>query len=121
MSKIEKRTRRGLKAKAIQKKQNVARLVVYRSANHIYSQIIVQSESNDKNIGDITLASASTLSDLHDKKGDKTEKAIQIGKIIAEKAKAKGINKVAFDRSGYKYHGRVKALAEGARNAGLIF
>ncbi|MBC7319345.1 50S ribosomal protein L18 [bacterium] len=93
------------------------RLNVYRSLKHIYAQIIDDTKGH-------TLVSASTLEpDIREQiKGlSKTEKAKFIGKIIAERAIAKGITKVVFDRGGYKYHGRVKALAEGAREGGLQF
>ncbi|QRN04823.1 50S ribosomal protein L18 [Legionella sp. MW5194] len=118
MKKQVARIRRGLKAKAVLKSSNRPRLVVYRSASHIYSQIVVRSEK-----GDVTLVSASTV----DKElksslsGTKVEQAQQVGKLLGERAKAKQIVDVSFDRAGYKYHGRVKALANGAREAGLNF
>jgi large subunit ribosomal protein L18 len=88
------------------------RLCVFRSNKHIYAQLI-----NDEN-GKVLLAA----SDLEVKKGGtKKELAHEVGKLIAQKAKKKKIEKVVFDRGGYKYHGRVKALAEGAREQGLIF
>jgi large subunit ribosomal protein L18 len=93
------------------------RLCVYRSVGHIYTQII--DDSNGK-----TLASASSV-DKETKKGLKVGGNIAaakvIGKAIAERAKAAGVSKVVFDRGGYKYHGRVKALADAAREAGLQF
>lgn len=93
------------------------RLNVYRSLSHIYAQVI-----ND-DLG-VTLVAASTLSpELKGKlkNGGNVEAARAVGRLIAEKALAKGISKVVFDRGGYKYHGRVKALAEAAREAGLEF
>lgn len=87
------------------------RLVVFRSLKNIYAQLI-----DDKN-GKV-LAGAS---DLKDTKGTKTERAKKVGINIAELAKEKKIESVVFDRNGYKYHGRVKALAEGAREGGLKF
>ncbi len=92
------------------------RLAVFRSLNNIYAQIIDDSKG-------ITLLSLSTLSkDIQLDEGlKKTEKSFQIGLKLGEKAVASGISLVAFDRSGYKYHGRVKALADGARKAGLVF
>ena len=93
------------------------RLTVFRSATHIYAQLI------DDNAGK-TLAAASTLDkSIRDglKGKKKADAAKEVGKAIAERAKAKGITQVAFDRSGFKYHGRVKALAEAAREAGLEF
>jgi large subunit ribosomal protein L18 len=93
------------------------RLNVFRSLSHIYAQIIDDTKGH-------TLVSASTLEpELKPQlKGlKKTEEARFIGKIIAERALSKGISKVVFDRGGYKFHGRVKALAEGAREGGLQF
>lgn len=93
------------------------RLNVYRSLKHIYAQIIDDTKGH-------TLVSASTVEpEIYEQIKDltKTEKAKVIGKILAERAIAKGITKVVFDRGGYKYHGRVKALAEGAREGGLQF
>ena len=87
------------------------RLNVYRSLNHIYAQVI------DDQAG-TTLASASTIKL---KTGGNVAAAKEIGKEIAEKAVAKGIKKVVFDRGGYLYHGRIKALADAAREAGLEF
>lgn len=90
------------------------RLAVFRSVNHIYAQVIDDAEGR-------TLASAaSTEKDLKGKGGN-IEGAKLIGKTVAERAKAKGINKIVFDRGGYLYHGRVKALADAAREAGLEF
>jgi large subunit ribosomal protein L18 len=92
------------------------RLSVFRSAKHIYAQIIDDSKGE-------TLAYASTLD--KDVAGtdfeNKTAAAVKVGTLIAEKAKGKGINEVVFDRNGYVYHGRVKALSESAREAGLKF
>lgn len=91
------------------------RLSVYRSLNHIYAQLI------DDTAG-VTLASASTLSAEFGKKpGGNVEAAKEIGLMIAKEAQKKGITEVVFDRSGYVYHGRVAALAEGAREGGLVF
>lgn len=91
------------------------RLSVFRSNKEIYAQLI-----DDKN--GVTLASASTRNKAYSQlSGTKTEKAAQIGKAIAEKALALGIEKVVFDRGGYLYHGRVKAVADGAREGGLKF
>jgi large subunit ribosomal protein L18 len=89
------------------------RLNVYRSLNHIYAQVI-----DDQN--GVTLASASTIA-LKSKIGGNVSAAKEIGKAIAEKAQEKGIKKVVFDRGGFLYHGRVKALADAAREAGLEF
>src|SRR5277367_4849294 len=89
------------------------RLNVYRSLNHIYAQVIDDQKGE-------TLVSASTLS-LKLKTGGNVSAAKEIGKAVAEKAVEKGIKKVVFDRGGFLYHGRIKALAEAAREAGLEF
>ena len=93
------------------------RLSVFRSAKHIYAQVV--DDVNRK-----TLATASTLDEAlkgEVASGKKTDKAKKVGTAIAEKLKAKGIDKVVFDRNGYIYHGRVMALADAAREAGLKF
>ena len=91
------------------------RLVVTRSAKHMSVQVV------DDLVGK-TLASASTMeTDLRSFDGDKTAKAKKIGELVAERAKAAGVEGVVFDRAGNKYHGRVAALADGARAAGLTF
>lgn len=91
------------------------RLSVHRTAQHIYAQVFSPK-------GDKVLVSASTLdSDLRGGKTSNAEAAAAVGKLVAERAKAAGITDVAFDRSGFKYHGRVKALADAAREAGLEF
>ncbi|MBW1990615.1 MAG: 50S ribosomal protein L18 [Deltaproteobacteria bacterium] len=93
------------------------RLSVFRSAKHIYAQII------DDTAGQ-TLAAAGTLSpEIRDKlKGlKKVEQAREVGKLLAEKAKARGILQVVFDRNGFRYHGRVRSLAEACREQGLVF
>jgi large subunit ribosomal protein L18 len=93
------------------------RLNVFRSNAHIYAQVIDDVKGH-------TLAAASTnekgWGEADDKK-TKSEQAVVVGRLIAERAKAAGVEKVVFDRGGYKYHGRVKALAEAAREAGLNF
>ena len=104
------RLRRAKKARAKINELKVNRLCVYRSPRHIYAQVI----SPDNRV----LASASSLGES---KTGNVDSAAQIGKLIAERAKSAGITKVAFDRSGYLYHGRVKALAEAAREGGLEF
>ena len=95
----------------------VARLSVLRSGQHIYAQVFTADGSK-------VLASASTVqADVREglKSGKNSDAAARVGKMIAERAKAAGIEKVAFDRSGYRYHGRIKALAEAAREGGLQF
>ncbi|MBU3735788.1 MAG: 50S ribosomal protein L18 [Methylobacterium sp.] len=117
MSNVIARQRRARKTRAKIAELKVTRLSVHRTNSHIYAQIIAES-------GDKVLASASTLeAEIRKsiKNGGNTEAATLIGKRIAEKAKAAGITRVAFDRSGYKYHGRIKALAEAARENGLSF
>lgn len=91
------------------------RLVVTRSARHMVAQVV------DDNAG-VTLVSASTMeADLRGASSDKTAKARKVGELVAERAKKAGIETVVFDRGGNKYHGRVAALAEGAREGGLAF
>ena len=91
------------------------RLVVTRSARHISAQVVDDGEGR-------TLASASTMeADLRGTDGDKSAKAKRVGELVAERAKAAGVDGVVFDRAGNKYHGRVAALADGAREAGLAF
>lgn len=118
MNKQHARQRRGLKAKAIIKQSSRPRLVVFRSCANIYAQLVAKSEK-----GDVILASASTLdSELKATlKGNKCEQAVQVGSLLAKRAKEKQILDVAFDRAGYKYHGRIKALADAAREGGLNF
>jgi large subunit ribosomal protein L18 len=109
----QKRVRKGVRGTS-----EKPRLCVFRSSKNIYAQIIDDQKG-------ITLAAASSLSkNLKDTLGNKggcKEGASTIGKVIAELARAKGISKVVFDRNGFLYHGRVKALSEGARDGGLDF
>ena len=91
------------------------RLAVFRSLNHIYAQVI------DDGQGVTLVAASSTEPGVRELKGGNIAGAKEIGKLIAERAKEKGINSVVFDRGGYIYHGRVKSLAEAAREAGLEF
>ena len=101
--------------KTISGTQEQPRLAVFRSNKEIYAQVV-----NDDT--GITLAAASTRDkDLSSSKGTKIELAAMVGKLVAEKAIKSGITEVSFDRGGYLYHGRVKSLAEGAREAGLKF
>ena len=90
------------------------RLAIFRSVSHIYAQVI------DDGVGHTLVAAASTEKSLYGKGGN-VEGAKLIGKIVAERAKEKGIKQVVFDRGGYLYHGRIKALADAAREAGLEF
>lgn len=117
MNKKIARLRRARKTRARIADLKMVRLCVFRTNSHIYAQIISAE-------GDKVLAAASTLeAEVRGslKSGGNTEAAAVVGKRIAEKAKAAGIEKVAFDRSGFQYHGRVKALAEAARENGLSF
>ncbi len=117
MNKKDARVRRSRKTRVRIALQRVTRLVVSRSNSHIYAQIIAPT-------GDRVLAAASTLEpavrgDL--RSGGNKAAAAVVGKRIAERAKALGIGRVAFDRSGFRYHGRVQALADAARENGLQF
>jgi large subunit ribosomal protein L18 len=96
----------------IQKSKGIPRLVVFRSNKYVYAQII----------DDIYAKTLASASDLKSKTGhSKTEKAKEVGVVIAKEAIKKNVKKVVFDRAGYKFHGRVKAVAEGAREGGLAF
>ena len=95
--------------------QDRPRLAVFRSLNHIYAQVIDDATGK-------TLAAASTVEkDLRGSKSTKTEEAAVVGRLLAERAKAAGVEHVVFDRAGFRYHGRVKSLADAAREAGLEF
>ena len=113
IAKKQARIRRATKFRAKHAEKNLERLCVYKSSNHIYAQII-------SGCGTKTLASASSVS-AKIKNGGNVEAASKIGDLIAKAAKKAKVSKVAFDRSGFKYHGRVKALAEAAREGGLEF
>jgi large subunit ribosomal protein L18 len=109
------RLRRARRARANMREMGVVRLSVHRTSQHIYAQVISPE-------GDRVLASASTLEkSLNAVSTSNVEAAKLVGKLIAERAKQAGIESVAFDRAGYKYHGRVKALADSARESGLQF
>jgi large subunit ribosomal protein L18 len=91
------------------------RLAVFRSNSHIYAQIIDDSSGR-------TLVAASTVEkELKGSKATKTEEAANVGRLVAERAKAAGVERVVFDRAGFRYHGRIKSLADAARDAGLDF
>ena len=113
-SKSAQRGRRHLRVrKRIQGTEARPRLVVTRSSRHMFVQVIDDTKG-------ITLASASTMeADLRASEADKTAKAKRVGELVAERAKAAGIEAVVFDRGGNKYHGRVAAVADGAREGGL--
>ncbi len=111
------RLRRAKSTRAHIRKLGVPRLTVLRTGQHLYAQLFTAD-------GATVLAAANTLqADVKDglKNGKNSEAATKVGTLIAERAKAAGIEKVAFDRSGYRYHGRIKALADAAREAGLQF
>jgi len=117
MDKRASRTRRAAKTRVRITRQGAVRLAVYRTNQHIYAQVIAAE-------GGKVLASASTLEKevrASHPNGAKKEAAAEVGKRIAEKATAAGVTEVAFDRAGFSYHGRVKALAEAAREGGLKF
>lgn len=111
LSKKQARLRRATKFRAKHAEKGVERLCVYKSSQHIYVQLISAC-------GTKTLASASSIKE---KNGGNVAAATKIGAEIAKAAKVANVTKVAFDRSGFKYHGRVKALAEAARDGGLDF
>ena len=115
LTKVEKRNRikRRVRGK-ISGSAEKPRLSVYKSNKEIYAQIVDDKEGK-------TLVSASSREKGVDAKGTKTEAAVAVGKKIAEKALAAGIENIVFDRNGFVFHGRVKALADGARDAGLKF
>ncbi|MBL6894929.1 MAG: 50S ribosomal protein L18 [Porticoccaceae bacterium] len=109
------RQRRAKRARMRIREQGVTRLCVNRTPRHIYAQIITGD-------GDSVVASASTLEkDLRSGSTGNIDAASVVGKLVAERAVAAGVTSVAFDRNGFKYHGRVKALADAAREAGLEF
>jgi large subunit ribosomal protein L18 len=118
-SQLNKRKRRHLRVRAkVKGSADRPRLNVFRSSAHIYAQVIDDKQGH-------TLVAASSLDPdvlarLADSK-TKSDKAKAVGAVVGERAKAAGIDAVVFDRGGYKYHGRVKAVADGAREAGLTF
>jgi len=115
MEKKSARLRRARRSRAKMRDLRAVRLSVNRTPRHIYAQIISPE-------GDKVLATASTLDkSLRSGSTGNVDAATKVGELIAERAKAVGVSAVAFDRSGYRYHGRVKALAEAAREGGLEF
>lgn len=113
LSKKDARIRRATKFRAKHTERDLERLCVFKSSQHIYAQII-------SSCGTKTLASASSVSSKM-KNGGNVDAASKVGDLIAKAAIKAKVSKVAFDRSGFKYHGRVKALAEAAREGGLDF
>ncbi|MCX4026279.1 50S ribosomal protein L18 [Endozoicomonas sp. SM1973] len=115
MSKRDSRLRRARSTRSKIRELGKTRLCVHRTPRHIYAQVIAADGSQ-------VLASASTLDkQLRDDKTGNVEAAKKVGALIAERAKAAGVTDVAFDRSGFQFHGRVKALADAAREGGLEF
>jgi len=112
-AKKQARIKRATKFRAKNAERGVERLCIFKSSQHIYAQVI-------SGCGTKTLATASSVS-AKIKNGGNVEAAAKVGKLIAKAAKKAKVSKVAFDRSGFKYHGRVKALAEAAREGGLDF
>jgi len=115
ITKKQRRARRAVKTRAKIRELGVARLTVHRTPRHIYAQLFASDGSK-------VLAAASTVQEEVSKglKGTgNVEAAKVVGRVIAERARAAGVTRVAFDRSGFQYHGRVKALADAAREAGL--
>ncbi|MFK8276196.1 50S ribosomal protein L18 [Capnocytophaga cynodegmi] len=116
LSKIKRRERiKSRIRKVVNGTATQPRLAVFRSNNEIYAQII------DDTKGTTLVAASSRDKEISTTKGTKIEKAALVGKAVAEKALKQGIEKISFDRGGYLYHGRVKSLAEGAREGGLKF
>ncbi len=114
-SKKQARIRRARRVRAKIRELSVYRLCVHRTGQHIYAQVIAPT-------GDRVVAAASTVEkDLRGGATSNKDAAATVGKLIAERAKAAGITDVAFDRSGFKYHGRIQALADAAREGGLQF
>ena len=113
--KKDARLKRARRARMHIRDLEVPRLCIYRSPRHIYAQVI--SAAGDK----VEAAASSLDKDLRAGNHGNADDAAKVGALIAERAKAAGVEKVAFDRSGYKYHGRVKALADAAREGGLQF
>ena len=118
MDKKKARVRRAQRARAKIRELGVHRLTVHRTPRHIYAQVIAPN-------GEEIVAAASTIdktvaADISGSSGNADAAAV-VGRVVAERAKGKGVERVAFDRSGFRFHGRVKALADAAREAGLEF
>ena len=117
MNKKPARLRRAKSTRAHIRELGVPRLSVLRTGQHLYAQLFTADGSK------VLAAASTTQADVRDglKNGKNADAAVKVGRIIAEKAKAAGVEKVAFDRSGYRFHGRIKALADAAREGGLQF
>lgn len=119
ITKKDQRIRRSRQTRLRIATQRVARLTVFRSNLHIYARVI--SDDGTKVLASASTAEKDVRNEIGAGKGGNAAAAALVGKRIAEKAKAAGVEKVAFDRAGFAYHGRIKALAEAAREAGLQF
>ena len=119
LNKKEQRLRRARQTRARIAQQGAVRLTVFRSNLHIYASVI--SDDGAKVLASASTAEKEVRESLGKGKGGNAAAAAIVGKRIAERAKAAGVEKVAFDRAGFAYHGRVKALADAAREAGLQF
>jgi large subunit ribosomal protein L18 len=117
MDKKDRRQRRAKRTRAKIRQLRMNRLCVHRTPRHIYAQVIASDS------GQVVAAASTLTKELREslKTTGNSEAAAAVGKLIAERAKAAGIEQVAFDRSGFVYHGRIKALADAAREAGLVF
>ena len=117
MNKKPARLRRAKSTRAHIRELGVPRLSVLRTGQHLYAQLFTSDGSK------VLAAASTTQADVRDglKNGKNSDAAAKVGRVIAEKARAAGIEKVAFDRSGYRFHGRIKALADAAREGGLQF
>ncbi len=117
MDKKERRQRRAKRTRAKIRQLRMNRLCVHRTPRHIYAQVIASDT------GQVVAAASTLTKELREslKATGNSEAAVAVGKLIAERAKAAGIEQVAFDRSGFVFHGRIKALADAAREAGLVF
>jgi large subunit ribosomal protein L18 len=109
------RLRRARKTRSKVKFKDIHRLTVFRSSMHIYAQVMLNDGS------EVVTSASSNESGVKGPNNGNIDTALKVGRLIAERALEKGIKQVAFDRSGYKFHGRVKALATAAREAGLSF
>lgn len=109
------RQRRARKTRSKIRLKDIHRLTIFRSSMHIYAQVMLNDGS------EVVVSASSNESQIKGKNNGNIDTATKVGKLIAERALEKGVKKVAFDRSGYKFHGRVKALAMAAREAGLSF
>ncbi len=118
MNKKESRLKRARRFRARNQVLGMTRLVVNRTSVHTYAQVIKCSDGKSEVITSVSTVDKALRGKIS---GSKIEQANMLGKEIAERTKKQGIEKVSFDRSGFKYHGRVKALADGAREGGLVF